>query len=117
MHVDTLGFLGDIGMPMFDDRTKKNAVESGIRLFVMTTSWPMQDWQTSLQMHQQVKAAFDARGIEMPFPHRTLYTGSETAPLPVRVVGGTEPAGSRPTGGRPPARGGAPTDDDSASPA
>lgn len=27
-----------------------------------------------------------AAGIEIPFPHRTLYAGSETPPLPVRVV-------------------------------
>lgn len=39
-----------------------------------------------------VKRAFDQAGIEIPFPHRTLYTGSVTAPLPVRMVGGeTEP--------------------------
>src|SRR6056297_1509768 len=31
----------------------------------------------------EVKEAFDARGIEIPFPHRTLYTGSETEPFPV----------------------------------
>ena len=33
-----------------------------------------------------VKRAFDEAGIEIPFPHRTLYAGSVTAPLPVRVV-------------------------------
>ena len=26
-------------------------------------------------------------GIEIPFPHRTLYTGSVTDPLPIRLVG------------------------------
>ena len=37
-------------------------------------------------IQEQVKARFDAEGIEIPFPHRTLYTGSETEPFPVRVV-------------------------------
>ena len=37
-------------------------------------------------MHLEIKEAFDAAGIEIPFPHRTLYAGSETQPLPVRVV-------------------------------
>ena len=32
----------------------------------------------------EIKEAFDAHDIEIPFPHRTLYTGSETAPFPVR---------------------------------
>ena len=34
----------------------------------------------------EVKEAFDAAGIEIPFPHRTLYSGSETEPFPVRMV-------------------------------
>jgi len=40
-------------------------------------------------LHEQIKAAFDDNGIEIPFPHRTLYTGSVTEPFPVRVVEGT----------------------------
>lgn len=34
----------------------------------------------------EVKEAFDEAGIEIPFPHRTLYTGSVTEPFPVRMV-------------------------------
>ncbi len=33
-----------------------------------------------------VKRRFDEEGIEIPFPHRTLYAGSASAPFPVRVV-------------------------------
>ncbi len=35
---------------------------------------------------ERIKAAFDDAGIEIPFPHRSLYTGSETEPLPIRIV-------------------------------
>lgn len=37
-------------------------------------------------IHEEIKARFDREGIEIPFPHRTLYTGSETDPFPVRLV-------------------------------
>lgn len=34
-----------------------------------------------------VKIAFDEAGIEIPFPHRSLYVGEVTKPLPVQMVG------------------------------
>jgi small-conductance mechanosensitive channel len=37
-------------------------------------------------IHEDIKARFDAEGIEIPFPHRTLYVGAATGPFPVRVV-------------------------------
>lgn len=33
-----------------------------------------------------IKTRFDEEGIEIPFPHRTLYVGAVTDPFPVRVV-------------------------------
>jgi small-conductance mechanosensitive channel len=33
-----------------------------------------------------IKEAFEQADIEIPFPHRTLYTGSVTEPFPVRMV-------------------------------
>lgn len=43
-----------------------------------------------------VKQAFDDAGIEIPFPHRSLYAGSQSAPIPVRLVPDNAPA--RPDG-------------------
>jgi small-conductance mechanosensitive channel len=37
-------------------------------------------------IREEIKQAFDEAGIEIPYPHRSLYTGSMTAPFPVRVV-------------------------------
>lgn len=36
---------------------------------------------------EEIKLRFDEEGIENPFPHRTLYTGSVTDAFPVRIVG------------------------------
>ena len=35
---------------------------------------------------EQVKLRLDAEGIEIPFPHVSVYTGSMTEPFPVRMV-------------------------------
>ena len=32
-----------------------------------------------------IKTEFDTQGIEIPFPHRTLYTGSATKPIPITL--------------------------------
>lgn len=44
-------------------------------------------------MHREVKQAFDREGIEIPFPHVSLYAGSATGPHPVRIERGAGPAG------------------------
>jgi small-conductance mechanosensitive channel len=37
-------------------------------------------------LQTEIKRAFDAEGVEIPFPHMSLYAGSVTDPFPVRMV-------------------------------
>ena len=37
-------------------------------------------------IYEEIKIAFDEHGIEIPFPHRTIYTGAETSPFPIKTV-------------------------------
>jgi membrane dipeptidase len=53
-YADMLGFLRDVGMPAaVDDATRANILASGVKLFHTTTTWPMRDWDTTLNMHRQ----------------------------------------------------------------
>ena len=50
--------------------------------------WAVRDQWLEMRnlMHQEIKAAFAAAGIEIPFPHRSLYAGSRSEPFPVRIM-------------------------------
>ena len=39
------------------------------------------------ELPEAIKLAFDKEGIELPFPHRTLYVGSQSDPFPIQIVG------------------------------
>ena len=48
---------------------------------------PIQQWRIGREFQRRMKKAFDGRGIEIPFPHRTLYWGN----TPDRSLSETEP--------------------------
>ncbi|MBD3322448.1 MAG: mechanosensitive ion channel [Chitinivibrionales bacterium] len=45
---------------------------------------PIMQWSVGREYRRRLKKAFDTRGIEIPFPHRTVYWGEEINPLMVR---------------------------------
>ena len=42
--------------------------------------------ETKNSVQVEIKEAFDKHGIEIPFPHRTLYPGSVSEPFKIQVV-------------------------------
>ncbi|HUF19301.1 MAG TPA: mechanosensitive ion channel family protein [Burkholderiales bacterium] len=50
----------------------------------------LEQWGVRREYLRRLKQAFDAHGIEIPFPHLTLYAGQDpkAAPLPLRLTGG-----------------------------
>ena len=45
-----------------------------IRIFFKTV--PEEKWKIARELRRRIKNRFDAEGIEIPFPHRTLYIGT-----------------------------------------
>lgn len=42
---------------------------------------PIQQWSVGREFNRRLKIAFDQEGVEIPFPHRTIYWGEEIKPL------------------------------------
>ncbi len=47
---------------------------------------PIKQWYVGREFLRRVKYAFDAQGVEIPFPHRTLYFGEASPPILARMV-------------------------------
>lgn len=47
---------------------------------------PIQQWAVGREYLRRIKLAFDEHGIEIPFPHLSLYNGEATKPFDVRML-------------------------------
>ncbi|MFM2130670.1 MAG: hypothetical protein RL477_2216, partial [Pseudomonadota bacterium] len=56
------------------DRFAESAVIIKARLKVIP---PARQWAVGREFNRRMKARFDAEGIEMPFPHQTIYFGED----------------------------------------
>lgn len=57
-----------MGLDRFDD--------SAVVIRVRLKTRPGQQWRVGREFNRRMKNTFDAYGIEIPFPHRTIYWGS-----------------------------------------
>ena len=46
---------------------------------------PIRQWVTGREFMRRIKMAFDEKGIEIPFPHRTHYFGGTSPPIDLRM--------------------------------
>jgi small conductance mechanosensitive channel len=60
-----------------------NLGESGIELKIVGDTQPIKQWDVMGELRKRIKRAFDAEGIEMPFPHRVMVqSAGPQAPVP-----------------------------------
>jgi len=60
------------GVERFDD--------SAVTIRIMFKTLPLKQWDVGRQYRRRIKNRFDAEGIEIPFPHRTMYWGPDQNP-------------------------------------
>ncbi|MEE9550437.1 MAG: mechanosensitive ion channel family protein [Candidatus Binatia bacterium] len=69
--------------------------ESEVTIKARLKTRPIQQWSVGREYRRRLKKAFDAAGIEIPFPHRTLYMGEASPPFHLMInEGANRPAPS-----------------------
>ena len=63
--------------------TFKSFGDSGINILLGVWFEKANYIKVKNSVFMEIKAAFDAEGIEIPFPHMSIYTGEATKPFPV----------------------------------
>ena len=58
---------------------------SSIQLKVRIKTQTGEQWQTRREYMRRLKYAFDKKGIEIPFPHTTLYWGEKSKPMNISL--------------------------------
>ncbi len=59
--------------------------DSAVVLRMMVRTRPLEQWNVMREVRRRIKKAFDQHGIEIPFPHTTLYMGDPSTSGPLRV--------------------------------
>jgi acyl transferase domain-containing protein len=54
-----------------------NLADSAVEIRVSVKTRPMKQWGVRRELLKRIKKTFDERGIEIPFPHRTLYIAAD----------------------------------------
>ena len=79
---DILEPIEIFGLQKFED--------SAVVIRARLTTQPLKQWGLQREFNRRVKNIFDERGIEIPFPHRTIYMGEPkqgtAAPMHVKLL-------------------------------
>jgi small conductance mechanosensitive channel len=92
--------LRELGEEMQNDPTYKEDIlapleilgvdsfaDSAVIIKARITTKPIRQWAVGREFNRRMKKAFDQRGIEIPFPHRTIYMGEpKVDPAPALQV-------------------------------
>ena len=59
--------------------------DSAVSIKARLKTKPIQQWTVGREYRRRLKKAFDKHGIEIPFPHTTVYWGEKINPLQLKI--------------------------------
>jgi len=94
-----VSILRDVGNEMRQDERFKASIVEDIEVFGVDQfadsaviikgrikTLPIKQWEVGREFLRRVKKAFDQAGIEIPFPHRSIYFGEKSSPILAQLV-------------------------------
>lgn len=61
--------------------------DSAVVIKIRIKAVPLEQWNVGRELRRRIKNRFDELGIEIPFPHVSLYTGTASRPFPLSTDG------------------------------
>ncbi len=99
-----MGVLRDIGRGLYEDPEWKPLMvepvevpgiemfgDSAISIRVMAKTLPLKQWDVARELRRRIKLRFDREGIEIPYPHQTVYWGEGQNPPALAAIGAPAP--------------------------
>ncbi len=63
-----------------------NFADSAVVIKGRLRTKPIKQWEVGREFRRRIKHAFDKAGIEIPFPHRSIYFGEASGPVLAQLV-------------------------------
>jgi len=70
--------------------------ESQVTIKVMIKTLPLKQWEVGRELRRRIKNTFDEKGIEIPFPHLSVYFGEASKPFELALQSLSQPANAAP---------------------
>jgi len=95
---EVIKVMQEVGEKMLNDSEYKEKIKEPLEIFGLDKfddsaivikarlkTNPGEQWSLGREYRRRLKKAFDEKGIEIPFPHTTVYWGEEIKPLELEV--------------------------------
>jgi small-conductance mechanosensitive channel len=68
--------------------------DSQVTIKIRIKTLPLKQWTVGRELRRRIKNTFDSKGIEIPFPHVSVYFGTESKPFDLSLQRGEEGPGN-----------------------
>lgn len=80
------GYFGPLMVEDMEIFGLDNFADSAVVIKGRIKTRPIKQWEVGREFQRRLKKAFDAKGIEIPFPHRSIYFGEASKPFLAKMM-------------------------------